>query len=744
MFETYTQAVEEKAKVIDDFVDQLSELAKQDPSALRPFYRMFAKTNGDVDSIYKLNQHLNNRLGLLRKAITDGNPKVKSQILKEMQSAVTAGMINGTAPAKAWVGNLAQISVKPLTSLAGAVPLGAATGNWKPLQRGMVAFGQLQETLRRASAMAVSEWKFARANPEAAMRRGRADYNFADANADWKQTLADYEEMEALSQTEMFGKGRKAIWDMTKGLNSWNKKSFNTWGVHAMYSADGFLKSMTASMSSRFKAYDKLAADGIVFDKAKFRDLEKQFYNEAFDADGVLTDKFAKFAAEEIALNADNEFVSGIEQIMDKVPIIKSIFRFPRTKANAISLIQTFDPTGAVSLWKDKSFRTITADAGDPGAVKAILEEHGMKGGTVDDFLQLKSEYIGRKLTTSGIVASGAMFTVNGQLTGAGSYMTPADKKRAMTAGWRPYTIYGHSYENAPDWMKMALGLTADITMAHFGVEGKAADDWFGAMSDALSANVGREIFGTEVTTLSELFALSPAAVQRYLASVVDTSIPGSGVRSALNDVLAPQLFDVEDNFTGYLANRNRGLTQAWLTEVIDPFTGETINGNKFPLQRFIGRFMPFEHAGGDEPWRQWMLSTGWTGLTEPMSNPYTGEELTPEQRQWVNAWIGKNGNWDKEMESYMNMDGGDFKREWLKLKGKRAKLDAGKSYIHEILDESKKRQFDAAWNAYVAEYPESMDITEYKNARDALTQEGNYDAAAEVAELLEEMQSKY
>ena len=40
---------------------------------------------------------------------------------------------------------------------------------------------------------------------------------------------------------------------MTKGLNSWNKKSFNTWGVHAMYSADGFLKSMTASMSSRLK-----------------------------------------------------------------------------------------------------------------------------------------------------------------------------------------------------------------------------------------------------------------------------------------------------------------------------------------------------------------------------------------------------------------------------------------------------------------------------------------------------------
>ena len=176
-------------------------MAKEDPSYLRPVYRLYAKTNGEVDSMYKLNMLLNDRLGLLRKAIKDGNPKVKSQILKEMQSAVTAGMINGTAPAKAWVGNLAQLAVKPLTTLAGAVPLGAATGNWKSLQRGLVAFGQFQETLRRASKMARDEWKFARSNPEAAMARGRADYNFIDPNTDWKQTLADFEEMEELSQT---------------------------------------------------------------------------------------------------------------------------------------------------------------------------------------------------------------------------------------------------------------------------------------------------------------------------------------------------------------------------------------------------------------------------------------------------------------------------------------------------------------------------------------------------------------
>ena len=29
------------------------------------------------------------------------------------------------------------------------------------------------------------------------------------------------------------------------------------------------------------------------------------------------------------------------------------------------------------------------------------------------------------------------------------------------------------------------LSLTSDITMAHFGTEGTAAQDWFGAMRDA-------------------------------------------------------------------------------------------------------------------------------------------------------------------------------------------------------------------------------------------------------------------
>ena len=171
----------------------------------------------------------------------------------------------------------------------------------------------------------------------------------------------------------------------------------------------------------------------------------------------MIKEGYAKFASEEIALNADVASIQAIEAAMDKFPILKGIFMFPRTKVNAISVIQTYDPTGVLSLWSDKSWKTIAANAGDSSAVREILDMHGMKGGSVDDFLMLKSEYIGRKMATSSVVMGGALAAMSGELTGSGANMSPADKQRAIRAGWRPYMVFGKSYENAPDWMKMAL-----------------------------------------------------------------------------------------------------------------------------------------------------------------------------------------------------------------------------------------------------------------------------------------------
>ena len=76
---------------------------------------------------------------------------------------------------------------------------------------------------------------------------------------------------------------------------------------------------------------------------------EQGFYDEAFDADGDAQRWLRKFASQEIAFNADN-VETNIETLWMHVPILKSIFMFPRLLRNAISVVQTFDPTGAILL----------------------------------------------------------------------------------------------------------------------------------------------------------------------------------------------------------------------------------------------------------------------------------------------------------------------------------------------------------------------------------------------------------
>ena len=56
----------------------------------------------------------------------------------------------------------------------------------------------------------------------------------------------------------------------------------------------------------------------------------------------------------------------------------------------------------------------------------------------------------------------------------------------------------------------------SDIVMAHVGMDSKAHDDWLGAMSDVLAANVNNELFGTEVESLSEIMNMGPNALARY------------------------------------------------------------------------------------------------------------------------------------------------------------------------------------------------------------------------------------
>ena len=449
----YDSATSQAGKRVDDFVDEMERMAKENPAFLRPLYREWAKSNGEIDTMYKLNKYTENRLGVLKKAFVDGNPQVPSIVLRELQGVRMGNLLNGLAPAKAWVQNAAMLAIKPATVFAGYVPR-ALQGDLKPIQKAWYQFSGGIETYRRALKMAREEWRFANANPDAAMARGRSDYNATDTTLqgnDYRKALVDYETFEELSET--WDLGKQGLWNLTKGAAFWNRKAFNRWGIHGMYSGDGFLKSMIASMNSRGKAYEQLVQQNNgSFTRDQFKAVEKQIYDQTFDENGLIKDEFVKYQSEEIALNADVPLVNAFTTLMDNVPIVKGIMMFPKTRANQLNLVATFDPTGVLAGYAGKTGKTLKAKTREE--IDEVLEMHGMRGAGDDAFEALKAEYIGRKAMSTGVVMAAAWGALEGRITGSGP-SNPTENKKWRDLGGQPYSV-NIGTDEAPDWRSYA------------------------------------------------------------------------------------------------------------------------------------------------------------------------------------------------------------------------------------------------------------------------------------------------
>ena len=146
----------------------------------------------------------------------------------------------------------------------------------------------------------------------------------------------------------------------------------------------------------------------------------------------------AVYASREINLNLPNETVAALETTMKNIPILKSIFMFPRTGINALSVVATFNPTGALGMAVGKSRRLFNAKTAEQ--IDEVLVEFGLQGQGMEAFEALKAEYRGRQAMGTAVTMGAAMLAFNGGLTGSGPQ--DAGEKRRMIANRTLDTIF--------------------------------------------------------------------------------------------------------------------------------------------------------------------------------------------------------------------------------------------------------------------------------------------------------------
>ena len=711
-FEEGLRTAKEKAKAT---IDALKDITKNHPEYRKAFTMAFDLTNGDVHTLARLHDYAANNLGIIYKGIYDRNPEIPSLILKGLHAARVNSLLSGLSAVRAATGNATLIAAKPISALVGSASE-ALGGDTYMFKRALATYGGFMENLQRAMNVMKNDWQLAVANPQEAMRRGRADLNF-EADGALEVMEAMQEGFRADGQD-----GKVALINFAKFLTFWNNNPIVRYGVNAMSAIDGFTNSMMASGSARARAFDELfAKSNGAFKRSEFDALQRRLYDEAFDANGVLTDKAAKAASSEIALNLDNDLVNGLEVMMKKVPALRGTFMFARTGLNAVELAWSFTPLSKLDIGLTKAQRLFRAQT--PDDIMKVLAEHGIDKMDMTAFKALKSEHVGRQIMGSTLITFASLMAINGQMTGNGP-QNPAERQRLKEIGWKPLSIRNpftgqwHSYKGFEPFAQL-LGLTNDIVFHSNRVDQAPLEDIRGKLAAAITLNVTNSTFMSGFEPLFSLFAGDETAWARFTADNINSMLPFAGGRNLLSQVVTPQLKDVEREWQYYLANRNKYLfnNQTMLPDAIDLYTGKPINYHE-PLTAAVNALLPaFKTNGGMEPWRQWLLGTGWDGLQILQTNPLSGQPIDPQAQQWINNWIGaglknKDGSpkpgyplvklieemrnhpqeyWDKKIKEYKQARGGQEQSEF----------PIKQLVVHQELDRIHRQARKAAWIAY-------------------------------------------
>ena len=701
-----------------DVIDEIERIAIEHPNYMRPLAEAYDATNGDVDTLYKLHKWGEANIGLLKKGIIDRNPEMPSFFIRGLQAIRYNSILNGLAPVRALTGNSIIATVKPISVLTGAM----ATGDVGTFKRALYTYGGFSENFKRGLRVMGDDWRRANSNPQLAVKRGRKDFKMADMEKFQAQaTLAETWRREGKE-------GKVAMWNVAAALTHWNNWNINRWGINALYGIDGFFKSLMASGSSRATAYDTLleATNGS-FTKAQFQDLQRHLYDNAFDNNGLLRDSAAEFATKELALNIDYRIVDKFEHFMGHVPAAKPLFMFPRTGINALELTWSFNPASNLGPAITRARRTLAAETAEE--IAEVLAEHGLEN-TPEAFKALQSEYIGRQLMGTTVIMGAGMWALEGNLTGNGP-QDDAERRRMMAMGWQPLSIKNpitgkwHSYQGFEPFQSV-LSMTADIIYQADRVDQSITEDLFRKVLAAITMNTTNNTFTSGFEPLVSMFSGAEYTWNRFLASTLNTSLPQAGVRTILNNIITPQLKDVKNDMGTMIKNMNKFMfpdTTEGLPDMIDIYTGQPIKYYE-GLTAAANALTPFfKQNGGMEPWRQWLLSTGWDGLSKKGVDPISGEALDPHARQWINNWIGQHGGLKGQIIEMMEKDGAYWNAELkaykkgLGLTGTQQDTPIKQTLLHRELDVIHDRAFEYAIEAYERYLRETSQTHELRKA---------------------------
>lgn len=634
--------------------ETIQAINKERPEFLKPLILANELTDGNVDSIYKLNEWVRNSLGTVSKAFLDGKPQIPSQIMQGVWANIYNSVLSSiTTPLKAGFGNAAKLLGKPMNVLAGA----AITRDMPTFRRAWFQYSALGDTMVKGLGHMARVFQKVSTDPHSVSYVVREDV--AIKNAETLEVLRSF--ADAASSKGNYGP--EVMVNLVETLNDLALHPVLRFSTNAMTALDGFTKAVVANAEARGRAWDEMFGDGLQeIDANAMRKAADDHYNKLFDSQGMISDEAVEYASREITLNLDNPAVDAMSSLLREVPALKPFIMFPRTSVNILG-----------DQWQNSALSAFAGDyrnfIGFPGKtfsadeIRSLLESKGIpidQGDVLQRFATMQAEIRGRVAIGTLMVGAGAYWFANDSLRGDGHYNKTRQQVRE-DMDWKKRTIKGldgkwYTYDGLgplSDW----LALTATV-MDNFDLLSVSAfEDMQRKLGFILGATFTNKSMLAGLEPMNDVLSGNPAAINRWTSSFASGLAPLSGLRANIGRIMYPMLRELNQEFLELVRNRNAYL------DVFDPdgrlpmkydwVDGELVGYPESFMARIVNGVSPIKVYDEVSPERQFLIDIEFDSRPS-FATATNGVEYTPKERSELFNIIGQQGFFRNQLKEIM------------------------------------------------------------------------------------------
>ena len=722
--------IKEEAKFT---VDNLREIATQQPEMLKPLMLAYEMTDGNVDTITKMNRYLKESTGILRKAFIDLNPEIPSVVLKGFFSNVYNGTLSafGT-PIKAGLSAGAQIIERPLRGMVG----GMLNGDMSTVRRSWYQYSAFGDALQGSFAYMKQVFKRSGMDPEVVALR--EDYGMPSRQLELINSFADAKAAQGDYGPQVFA-------EMVNNMQDLANHPWLRFGQRSMQALDGFTQSMVGFAEARGRVYDDLTKGGLLeFDAEKAGELSQKVYNKMFDDTGLITDEAVSKSAGEISLNLDNAATDAVSQLIRRAPILRPFLLFTKTPLNELAMSASYNPVGVFV--KDMNAFKEPFENMPYNEVEQLLAARGIEvtPNTVRaKYEEIRADLKGRK-ALGALMVSGAVYAaLNDNITGNGLYDKQKQAAR-RNQDWKPRSIrlpggQWVSYDNLGP-ITTWLSLTVDVIDNFDSLASNEIGEQFRKLGFVLSSAITDKTALSGLEPLMDIISGNPGALTKWSSSfLTSATVPGSSQLAEISRLMDPGLKEVETELFDMMRNRNP-FTKGQLPAKYDYIDGGEVGVPDNIMSRVWNTYMPWKVNGKISKRKQFLIDIEYDA--RPTLNTYRKVKLTNEERSDILQIMGRDELFAQGIDRVMKrVPGGveGFRKRYMEAVNAGLNPDLSTfEGIHSAIDQELRYAMDLA----IAASPTHSDMTRRRYIQEVSTDllsNGKQDEAQRFLDYMEQ-----